>query len=97
MNWILLVRPEAEQDMISACHWYNQKRACLGLEFSDAVVMAMQELASSPEHHRLYYRNFRRILLPRFPSKIFYQIIGTRVVVFRVLYAKQSHQAMGET
>ena len=37
------------------------------------------------------YRSFRRVLLQRFPYKVFYQIIGERVVIFRVLDAKQEH------
>jgi len=40
-----------------------------------------------------YHRRFRRLLLRRFPYKIFYQIIENRVVVFRVSQAKQTHQA----
>jgi len=31
------------------------------------------------------------VLLRRFPYKIFYQVIGERVVIFRVIHAKQNH------
>jgi len=51
----------------------------------------MADLAPDPERARLYHRSFRRVLLPRFPYKIFYQIIGQRIVVFRVLHSKQAH------
>ena len=87
----MVVRPEAEQDLASARDRYEQKCAGLGDEFLDAVASAMRELQRAPELPRLYFRNFRRVLLRRFPYKIFYQVIGKRVVVFRVLHAKQEH------
>jgi toxin ParE1/3/4 len=52
----------------------------------------MRLLERDPERERLYYLNFRRVRLRRFPYKIFYQILGGRIVVFRVLHAKQDHE-----
>ena len=52
----------------------------------------MRVLEREPGRARRYHRNFRRVLLRRFPYKIFYQVIGRRVVVFRVLHAKQEHR-----
>jgi plasmid stabilization system protein ParE len=92
MTRVLFLRPEAEQDLASARDWYDQKRAGLGDEFLDAIALAIRELEREPELHHLYYRNFRRVLLRRFPYKIFYQIIGERIVIFRVLHAKQAHE-----
>ncbi|MBI3886201.1 MAG: type II toxin-antitoxin system RelE/ParE family toxin [Opitutae bacterium] len=91
MTRLLLVRPEAEQELAAASRWYEGKRARLGDEFLDDAAAAMRVLAQDPERERLYYRSFRRVLLRRFPYKIFYQVIGDRVVVFRVLHAKQEH------
>lgn len=91
MTQCVLVRPEAEHDLAAARDWYDEKRAGLGDEFLDAVGIAMRQLSSDPERERLYYRNFRRVLLQRFPYKIFYQIIGEHIVIFRVLHAKQEH------
>lgn len=92
MNWILLVRAEAEWDLEVARDWYEQKRAGLGGEFLDEFAAAMQSLERNPEREHLYHGNFRRVLFRRFPYKIFYQVIGERVVVFRVLHAKQDHE-----
>jgi plasmid stabilization system protein ParE len=87
----LFLRPEAERDLASARDWYDQQRGGLGDEFLDAIALTLRELEQDPELHRLYYRNFRRALLRRFPYKIFYQVLGERVVIFRVLHAKQEH------
>jgi plasmid stabilization system protein ParE len=92
MSWVVLVRAEAEEDLDAARDWYEQKRTGLGGEFLDEFAAAMRTLELNPERERLYYRNFRRVIFRRFPYKIFYQIIGVRVVVFRVLHAKQDHE-----
>lgn len=92
MNWIVLVRTKAERDLKEARDWYEGKRPGLGDEFLDEVAVAMSVLATVPERERLYFRQFRRLLLRRFPYKVFYQIIGERVVVFRVLHGKQNHE-----
>ena len=91
MRWVVLVRPEAERDLAEARNWYRSKYHPLGDAFLDAVAIAMRRLEKEPERERLYYLNFRRIILRRFPYKIFYQMIGNRVIVFRVLHAKQDH------
>ena len=61
------------------------------MEFLDETARALRELQQDPERPRLYYRKFRRVLLRRFPYKVFYQVIGQRIVIFRVLHAKQEH------
>lgn len=50
------------------------------------------ELVRDPRRPGLYFGQFRRVLLNRFPYKIFYQVIGDRIVIFRVLHAKREHQ-----
>lgn len=91
MTRILFLRPEAEQDLAAVRDWYDRQRAGLGDEFLDAIALALRVLARDPELPRLYYRNFRRAMLRRFPYKNFYQVIGDRIVIFRVLHAKQEH------
>lgn len=94
MTWLLLVRPEAERDLAQARDWYDRKVAGLGDEFLDEIAGAMRELAHNPQLPRLYFLNFRRVLLRRFPYKLFYQVIGDRVIIFRVIHAKQDHPPM---
>lgn len=93
MKRVVFLRPEAEQDLAVARDWYDQKRAGLGDEFLDAVALAIRELERDPELQRLYYRDFRRVLLRRFPYKLFYQVIGERIVILRVLHARQAHES----
>ncbi len=91
MKWLLHLRPEAEQDLAEASEWYEERRSGLGHEFLDSVALALRSLAHTPELRPFYFRSFRRVLIARFPYKIFYQVIGDRIVIFRVMHAKQEH------
>ncbi|MEM6821372.1 MAG: type II toxin-antitoxin system RelE/ParE family toxin [Verrucomicrobiota bacterium] len=92
MSWQVSIRKEAEVDLLRAREWYDQIDRELGERSLAEVSVAMQELASDSLIPSLYYRDFRRILLKKFPYKLFYQVIDKRVIVFRVLHAHQCHE-----
>jgi plasmid stabilization system protein ParE len=82
----VLIRPAAESDLDRARKRYNKQRAGLGDEFLVSIAEAFTRLEQNPERYRVLYRDFRRVLVERFPYRIFYQIKGDNVVVFRVLH-----------
>ncbi len=92
MSWSVYVRPEAERDLLAARDWYDRRRPGLGDEFLDEVTLALLQLERNPELPRLYFQQFRRVRLRRFPYKLFYQVHGERVIVFRVLHGRQAHE-----
>ncbi len=94
MKWLVLVRPRAEADIAAARDWYNARRTGLGDEFLNETARMVHELELNPEQPRLYYREFRRVLFRRFPYKLFYRVVEQRVIVFRVLHAKQDHPGL---
>ena len=63
----------------------------LGFEFIVTVRAAIRRLRENPERCPLYYGGFRRVLLRRFPYKIFYPIERDHVIIFGVLRAGQDH------
>jgi toxin ParE1/3/4 len=92
VNWRVIIRPNAEADLAEARIWYESQRAGLGDELLDEVRRAVSLLADDPERRPFYYRDFRRLLVRRFPYKLFYRVEGDRVIVFRILHAKRKHQ-----
>ena len=91
MSWLLLVRPRAEQDLAEARDWYEAQAPGLGGDFLGEAAKVMELLATDPERPLIYYRGFRRVLLLRFPYKVFYRVEGERVIVFRVLHGRRDH------
>jgi len=88
------IRPRAEEDIRQAQLWYEQCQAGLGDQFISEMGRAIKSLETNADRFPIYYRNFRRILLPRFPYKLFYLLDEKRVIVFRVLHAKRKHQIL---
>ena len=87
MKWRLFIRPRAENDLREAVAWYENQRANLGKEFLVEMRGTMQLLSRNPELQSEYYRGFRRILMKRFPYKVFYRMEGEQIIVFRILHA----------
>jgi len=92
VNRRVIVRPGAEADLQTARSWYEAQRTGLGDELLVEIRHAVRLLESDPERRPFYYRDFRRLITRRFPYKIFYRVEGNRIVVFRILHAKQKHQ-----
>jgi toxin ParE1/3/4 len=92
VNWQIIIRPKAETDLQEAWAWYESQRAGLGEELLVEIRTAVRLLEKDPGRRPFYYRDFRRIIARRFPYKIFYRIEGKRVIVFRILHAKQEHR-----
>jgi len=71
--------------------WYEDQCAGLGAEFLVAIGEVLVRLELNPEAFPFYYGKFRRALTRRFPYKVFFQIHGDAVIVFRVLHGAQEH------
>ena len=86
VSWRVLVRDAAEADLEQARRWYDKQRQGLGDEFLASLAEAFTRLEQDPERYRVLYNGFHRVLLERFPYRIFYQLRGNEVIIFRVLH-----------
>jgi hypothetical protein len=48
MSWKVVIRPEAEQDMVEAAAWYEALQPGLGAEFVQEVIQVWDALAKIP-------------------------------------------------
>jgi toxin ParE1/3/4 len=86
VSWQVRVREAAGADLNRARTWYDQQRQGLGDEFLASIAAAFARLELHPERYRVLYKDFRRVLVERFPYRIFFQVRGDNVIVFRVLH-----------
>jgi toxin ParE1/3/4 len=91
MNRRLIVRPEAEADIIDGAGWYDSREPGLGLEFISEIGSAILRALKSPESFTRVRRNppVRRVLIRRFPYRVFFIVRTDAIVVFAVLHAAQ--------
>lgn len=94
VKWRVTIRPRAERDLRQARQWYEDQSVGLGDKFLAATRKAVADLRITAERRPEYYRGFRRVLLRRFPYKIFYGIDGDRVIIFRILHSRREHRRL---
>ena len=89
MRHRLIVRPEAEADMTEAAVWYEERVNGLGLELTLEIRAAIQRALKHPFAQVCVRRQpeVRRVLVRRFPYRIFYLVRTDVIVVFAVLHA----------
>lgn len=88
MNRRLIIRPEAESDIIDAAVWYESREAGLGFEVTAEIRAAIKRAVENPKAHMLLRKHpeVHRILAKRFPYRIFYIVRSDAIVIFAALH-----------
>jgi len=89
MKHYLIVRPEAEVDIMEAALWYERRQRGLGHEVMVEIRSAIKRALISPQAF-LQVRvrpPVHRILVRRFPYRIFYFLRSDALIVFAVIHA----------
>jgi hypothetical protein len=53
-----IIAPEAEQDIVAAYAWYEDRRVGLGEEFLSSVDACIEAIRRTREMHALVYENY---------------------------------------
>lgn len=81
--------PRAIDDARLAYQWYEENEVGLGGQFLLALSDALTFVASNPSTPRLVFRNYRRVLLRKFPYAVFYRDDLAAIHVFSVFHCSQ--------
>ena len=74
MNYPFIISPETQLDIEDAFEWYSTQNPKLGSEFVRAIDSAISKIGTDPFAYPVIHRQTRRILLRRFPHRLFYTI-----------------------
>ena len=69
---LVVLRPEAEQELLEAQAWYESKALGLGFEFARAADVAVASALRNPFEHLRIEEEFRRVLFRKFPYTLVY-------------------------
>jgi plasmid stabilization system protein ParE len=85
----LIIRPEAESDIIDAAVWYESREAGLGFEVTAEIRAAVKRAVEYPKAHMLLRQHpeVHRVLAKRFPYRIFYIVSSDAIIIFAALHA----------
>ncbi len=90
MSYEVIVRPEAEEDLVSAFKWYENRRKGLGYDFLLQVEAGINFIARFPEIHPIEYKGTRKHLISRFPYKLIY-LVDTQIITILAILHERRH------
>ena len=95
MNSALIVRAEAETDLLQAAQWYEVRSDGLGTAFLQEVDRLLESIRRNPRQFKIRYKKhkLRWRLLNRFPYKVVYLLREDTVHVIAVTHAARHHSA----
>jgi len=90
----LVIKPHAQDDIITASLFYESHKSGLGREFITALDNEFQAILQFPESRVVFFRDFRLGLPKRFPFRIFYRIENKSVDVYAVLHQSREFRKL---
>jgi toxin ParE1/3/4 len=89
MKYKVIIQPEAEEDLVNAFSWYEDKRSGLGYDFLLHIEAGLNFIEKSPEIHSVGHKGTRMHLVKRFPYKSLYLLENETVRVLAVFHGKR--------
>ena len=96
MNYRILIQPEAETDIQDAYNWYEENSKGLGSEFIRVIDASLSKISRNPYAYPTIYREFRRILIRRFPYGLFYLVESEAIYIFACFHVKKNPKVWRE-
>ena len=88
----LIIRPQAEVDIMKAVLWYEQRNRGLGNEVISEIRFAIKRALANPQAFLRVRASppVHRVLVRRFPYRIFYILREDVLIVFAVIHAARN-------
>ena len=90
MKYSLLVSDSANEDAIVIFDWYEEKLSGLGDRFIKELEIAKVDLLNNPLVFAIRKKNIRRMVMRKFPYKLFYKIYDDKIVILAIIHARRS-------
>lgn len=92
MKYNLVVSEMAYKDAIVIFDWYEEKLRGLGDRFIRELEVAKNDLLNNPLAFAKWNKSIRRMVMRRFPYKLFYKIYDDKIVILAIIHARRSNR-----
>ncbi len=85
MDYRLIIKPLAEEDIIGLCNWYDRKQNGLGGDLLNELERSVVLIQANPLQYQVRYKEVRMAKVRRFPICLHYTVAGETIFVHAVL------------
>jgi plasmid stabilization system protein ParE len=89
MKYHLQILEEVYEELEEAADYYFLQQPGLEMKLFRDWERAVQDILESPEGFQKQRKNFRQILLQNFPYIIVYEILDSKIIIYRFINAKK--------
>ena len=90
MKYKLIIRPEAESELLKAVKWYEEKVKGLGTNLLLNVEATIESILRIPEAYTPLYKNTRRALVRKYPFGVHYIIDKDKIIVLAIFHESRN-------
>ena len=94
MNRVASFHPDAQQELIDAAVWYDDRQEGLGDEFVDEVSDKVVNICKMPERFPVVHDDVRQAILRGFPFVVYFRLVGDRILVVSVFHASRDPESL---
>ncbi|HOW67188.1 MAG TPA: type II toxin-antitoxin system RelE/ParE family toxin [Candidatus Paceibacterota bacterium] len=86
----LILRPEAEAELLEAIDWYEARGRGLGADLLRCVDACLQRIVRNPDAFPFVHRSIRMAVVRRFPYLVLFRMMEDAVSVIAIFHAKRN-------
>lgn len=90
MKYKLIIRTEAEAELLEAVKWYEDKALGLGANLLLNVEATLESISRIPEAYTPTYKSTRRALVRKYPFGIHYIIDKEKIIVLAIFHENRN-------
>ena len=85
----LRFHPQAEREYLTALDWYRERSPIAAANFESAFEQAVERIREAPQRWPIYFKEFRKYIIRRFPFSLVYQEFSLEIVAFAVAHGRR--------
>ena len=93
MTTVVRMLRSAEHDIQNEMAWYRDQQIGLELEFLAEVDKVLKRIAQRPTKYAKRLKEYRAVLVRRFPFTVYYRLVGSEIRVAAVLHHRPGQTA----
>lgn len=90
MKYNLIIKEEANQEIIDSYLYYESKSKGLGEKFIETLGIYFDRIQKYPKHYQIKRKPYREVFVKNFPFLIIYEIIENSIVVYAVFHTSRN-------